>query len=1417
MKLKFNIKKMLTKNTIVILGLCLMLFTQNTLAQTEGRGNISVRVTRTIGYFGDSDGSNSSPEYKLRFSFDGGAELGIDGGARETWNSTYLTLSSSTYTNRPGTFDINFRAYEYDDGGGGSNDDAKIGPLQFDFDPLNYTPGTANKVYILMYVEDCIEKTDMFTSLTAYNNKVTALRSKLSCLLGGIIPVYDWIWGAEITIQYTTPTPSLEILGFPAQKCFNDKIHLKASIPASFNKATTFYFEYRLEDEMDDYLDCIPNPNYCGPCSGGTPLSVDNPFGAIQNAAPPGGGSDPCCDEPPTICEVKQKEKWRTLPASSYTVFPETVLTMDSIAVKIGDIPFISSWVKEDANLPLAFRVRAKTGTSTSDYSLQDGTTISAAAPTFTIASVTPSCQGSKTGTIQLTNVQGLGNYRYFVQTGQCADPEDDSCVGIGAVSGTFSGNDYTITGVPHGKLYIYIANIGGSVGNCATSAVKTVDPIALPAFTTMNPDDVSCPEGSNGSVSFSVAGGKETFNYSISDNAGTFNAGGTVREGSFTGLKAGAYKVTVTDGCSEQDNHDITIEQPAKVSATSDPTAPQCANEPDGHITIDASYDKAYGSYVLDGSGKFNYRLYDDSNQLVEEELNTTSTSHTFSGLPGGAYTIKVSDAEQSGCTPFEKSETVDAVVPLAATLVDQQNISCYNAADGRIELSGSGGFNTYIYRIRHVESGTEIMNSDGQFTGLEPGDYEMFIKNDAACTDQYQIPGLVTLTQPDEMVINVTQKNITCFESDNGQLTVSAEGLLSNYTFQWEWNGASYKSGNQSQSMNLSGLFPGTYQLTITNSNGCVKSSQSYTLVEPELLTIDAVDVERPECFGEVDGAIIPHMSGGWGDFTWYYSDDNQTTWTAYDEHKQFGPATYHIKVIDIEGCETVYPDAIEFLAPDEPLDVELSITSRNGYGISCFGGADGEVNLTGSGGITFNSDSPYLYSVDSEAFTTTPVISGLVAGDHTFYIKDANGCVVEKNLNLPEPEVLGLSLADKTDVKCFGDNSGSITMVANGGVAGYEYNINGSAYVAEPSFAALTSGTYTLGVKDLNGCETFTEVTIIELNNPMELGATVVNSSCYTYDNGHIETTMQGGVEPYSYSWSHGAATKDVASLAPGTYTLTVTDAEGCITQGEYEITEPDNIAIESEATLCQGQTYTIDASYDAEGAQYFWSSPNGFTSNDARITIEQAGIYTAEVSLPNGCVMSEQFELKRSDVLFNVNFLTATELEAGDTVVIVDVTDPRPDSVNWHFAGDITIIDSSTGHPQLLYSQAGEYEIGFTAYFGGCVDHQTKTIKVYNKDEKPDNGRIFFGEIGIKTAKVYPNPNQGKFEVALELHQRADLILEIYDMYGLRVTEKEFSGRNFYTTSFDLSDQQSGVYLLRAVTGDEETVIKVLVNK
>ncbi|ELR71733.1 hypothetical protein C900_02318 [Fulvivirga imtechensis AK7] len=1409
---------MLTNNTVVILGLYLMLFTQNTLAQREGRGNISVRVTKTIGYYHDNDGSNSSPEYRHRFSFNGATpEKEVNGGARATWHPAGVLLHSGTYTNAPEQFNIDYRAYEYDEGGGSSNDDAKLGPLPFYFDPLNYTPGAANKVYILMYKEDCISKVGTFTSLTAYENKVTALRSKISCMVGGVVPVADWIWGAEITIQYTTPVPSLTILGFPAQKCFNDNIHLKANIPPSFDKSTIFYYQYRFENEDEEYTECYPNPDYCGPCSGGTPLSADNPFGVVTNAAPPGDGS-PCCDEPPTICETKLRDKWRTLPTSSYSVFPESVLTMDSIAVKIGDIPGISSWVKESANLPLSFRVRAKTGTSTSDYSDPDATVVSAAAPTFNIGSITPSCQGLETGTIQLTNVQGIGDYKYFVQTGQCTDPEDDSCVGIGAVHGTFSGTDYTITGVPPGKMYIYIANIGGEVGNCATSAVRTVDAIALPVLDTDPPNDASCPEGSDGSVAFSVTGGKTNFTYTISDGAGTFNAGNTVREGSFTGLEAGEYKVTVQDGCSKEDSGDIIIYQPPKVKATTDPTTPRCTNEPDGSISISASYDKTYGSYVKNSSGRFNYRLYNSKGTKVRERLNTTLTSVTFTGLAGDTYTLKVTDVDQPGCAAYEKTQKVDVVVPLAASVTDERNISCYGAADGQITISGSGGYGNYLYTIKHISSGEELTNATGDFSSLEPGDYQISIKNDVTtCSDEYQLPDPVTLIQPEQMTVALAPEKITCFEADNGQINVTAEGLLTSYTFQWRWNGASYRSGNQNQSMSLTGLFPGTYELTITNSNGCSVTSESVTLVEPEILTIDAVEVERPECFGEIDGSIIPHISGGWGDYTWYYSDDDRATWTAYVATRQFGPSTYYIKVVDIEGCETIYPDVIEFLAPDAPLDMHMSITSRTGYGISCFGGSDGEVNLEGFGGIAFDAGASYLYSVNDGEFATEPVITGLPAGDHTFYIKDANGCIEQKILNLPEPEVLELAMTDKADVKCFGDNSGHITVEATGGVGGYTYNINGGDYGTEPAFESISSGAYTLGVIDLNGCEAHTEVTVIELNNPMTLDATVADISCYTYDDGQIITTMEGGALPYTYEWSNGADTKDISGLEQGVYQLTVTDAEGCKVQAEYEITEPENISIDREATLCQGQTYTVDATYNAEGAQYSWSSPNGFTSHEARITIDQAGIYTAEVTLPNGCLMSEQFELRTRDVLFEVNFLTATELEAGDTVILVDVTDPRPDSVEWHFGGDITVIDGSAAHPQIIYSQAGEYEIGFTAYLGGCVDYQTKAIKVYNKNEKPDNGRILFGEIGIKTAKVYPNPNQGRFEAAIELHQRTDLALEIYDMFGLKVQEQQFSGRDFYMASFDLSDRQSGVYLLRAVTGEAETVIKVLVNK
>ncbi len=1334
---------------------------------SNSQGELRVKVRRTIGYIEDADGSNGadSPEYRHQFgfnTFESSSIYEFRSGDVQTWKFADHTLYEGIYTRRPDPFNIYFKAFEYDYGRGASNDDAIMGPLTFRITPLRYPAGKRNKVYLMMYMFDCNIYQDYFDNITDYQNKVSYLFAN-----GGCNGVNYYIWGAELEVYYTTPKPTFSLTQpEEANACFEDDISTVVTLPEEFNRDISFSYQYRFDNEFF----------------------------------------------------------WRTLPQSSYTV--DNRLSTDSkeiVAIHIGSIPRIADYIKPDDKLKITLGARATADNSTTS-SDEDFVEVSAAAPTFAIAYVRPSCQDDSkaSGEIRITNVQGLGNYRYFVQETSCPDPFEPSCGAIEVKTGTFSGSSHIIRGIRQSKganFYIYVGNLGGALGNCASYKLAEVPAIPSPQWQSPALTDVSCPEGADGAVRFSVTSGKDgAFTYTLTPNSGSFVPGSTSRQGEFVNMPAGQYILSATDGCNETASQTITIEQPARPTATADDLPATCFNEPNGILALEAGYDTDYGNYVKAGSGFFNYRVLDADGVLVDEINTTDATSFAFSGLPGGTYTLMVEDVQQVECTPYEQTVVVQGAQPLALTVENVAHVSCYGEENGALTLSGAGGHGTYVFTAREVNSGTAYTAKNGELTGLQPGDYEILIENDLeGCTDRYQQPGLVTITQPDEILLDITPTNITCFEDDNGRLEVSTTGLLSAYTYEWRFNGATLKTGDQTEPLSLTDLQPGSYELRVTNTNGCPKTSETFVLAEPERLVVNAIAIDRPSCFGEIDGKIVTQVTGGWGVYQYYYSNDDQATWNRYALDQDFGPATYWIKVVDLEGCETIYSDPIAFLAPDNPLQLSMSLTSRNGYGVSCFEGNDGEVNLEANGGIAFASDTPYLYAVDDRDFGTDPLIIGLTAGVHTFHVKDANGCVQSEEMTLIEPTALELTLEAKADVRCFGDSTGFISVNALGGVEAYTYNLDGGTFGNAPRFDRISSGVYEVGVKDANTCETYLPVEIIDTHPPIGIAPEVTDVSCFDYADGQVSVAVDGGSAPYTYAWSNGATASDISGLDIGDYSLTVTDSEGCQASKAVEIAQPDNIDTPKEATLCQGQQFTIDATYPVEAAHYFWSADNGFTSNDAEITIADAGTYTAEVILPDGCVMSEPFELKRSDVQFEVNFLAATEIEVGDTLIIVDVTHPKPDSLHWQFGGDMDVIDTLAGYPQLTYDLPGEYEINVAAYHGGCVDHQTKYISVYEKGQKPDNGRIYFGEIGFKEFNAYPNPTRGPLEVQVQLHQSADVMLEIYDTFGFRVASQALTDTDFYLTTFDLTDHQSGVYLLRAVSGDEEKVIRVVLNK
>jgi hypothetical protein len=279
----------------------------------------------------------------------------------------------------------------------------------------------------------------------------------------------------------------------------------------------------------------------------------------------------------------------------------------------------------------------------------------------------------------------------------------------------------------------------------------------------------------------------------------------------------------------------------------------------------------------------------------------------------------------------------------------------SCFGGNDGEASVSVNGGTAPYTY-----------LWSDGQTTatatGLTAGTYTVTVTDANDCS----VSESITLTEPTELLAEVVAGSIDCFGESDATATVTASGGTPPYTYLWD-DPASQTTAT------ATGLPAGTYQVTVTDSQGCIVV-ESITIVEPAALelTIDSDDVL---CFGESTGSATANVSGGTPDYTYLWSD-GQTTQIATG----LAAGTYEVTVTDANGCEIT--ESITITQPEEIL-LSTATTDAN-----CSDSDDGTATVTATGGTA-----PYSY-LWSDGQTTQTAI-GLAAGDYSVTVTDTNGC--------------------------------------------------------------------------------------------------------------------------------------------------------------------------------------------------------------------------------------------------------------------------------------------------------------------------------------------------------------------------------------------------------------------------------------
>ena len=245
---------------------------------------------------------------------------------------------------------------------------------------------------------------------------------------------------------------------------------------------------------------------------------------------------------------------------------------------------------------------------------------------------------------------------------------------------------------------------------------------------------------------------------------------------------------------------------------------------------------------------------------------------------------------------------------------------------------------------------------------------------------------------------------------------------------------------------------------------------------------------------------------------------------------------------------------------------MSVSETHSNYSGFGVSCNGASDGSIDVTVTGGT---GNYTYLWSNGE----TTEDLSNIAAGTYTVTATDENGCFVDITVEITESDEMTISETHSDysgfGVSCFGYEDGFIDVTVAGGTGNYTYSWSNGETTEDLS--GIGVGTYTVTATDENGC--FIDITV-EITEPEGMVLTETHSnyngfgvSCNGASDGSIDVTVTGGAGNYTYSWNNGETTEDISDLTAGTYTLTVTDDNGCQQDISVEITESEILEINS----------------------------------------------------------------------------------------------------------------------------------------------------------------------------------------------------------------------------------------------------------
>jgi hypothetical protein len=744
--------------------------------------------------------------------------------------------------------------------------------------------------------------------------------------------------------------------------------------------------------------------------------------------------------------------------------------------------------------------------------------------------------------------------------------------------------------------------------------------------------------------------------------------------------------------------------------------------------------------------------------------------------GVCEGTYEFKLIDDGDANCY-VTGSIITKSLKPLQIAIEELQAPACYGDDNGRARIKVSGGSGKYDVTWDDSSTGVSLESAASGLHRIRVSD-RVF-----SCTY------VSTVSIPEPSHVSIDTVLITpprCHDERNG----GAELVLGDSTdalIMWD-NG---QVGNR-----LSNVPAGDMKFRITDFRNCL--SEGIVTIPSRAPVELYASAQDNSCFNSCNGSVTISASGGIAPYSITWND----LWVGQRMTDRCA-GTYDLVADDAVGCRATAQIVIR-----QPQQLAMTADVSNP---ACNGKNDGRITVYASGGIA-----PYEFSWNnSPGFS---LLRDLPAGTYNLLLTDSLQCELNKHFTLSEPDPIVFN-SEITQPSCFGSRDGFIRNVVSGGSPPFTFEWNGTK--GGPHILNIGSGHYDFVISDSHGCFSAGNFFVDQPEKLEFVNVTVDNPRCYNSSDGKISYDVVGGETPYHTDVQGPYNGNDFSALPPGTYVVTVTDHRGCVAYKDLIVDAPDRPVIKGIAPsleICSGSIAAIAPS--GRWKRYWWQGPQGFTSSKSHVEVNTEGKYSLTTWDKNECVADTVFLIQNTPNALHSDFIRVTNAVVYSPVVFLDITSPAPQRVEWNLPKTGAILSNqSNSSLELIFTEAGRYEIGMKAFLDNCVSGIIRSIEVdepvADTTDFNTEGRVNRNDLELS---VFPNPVTNVLHLILHSHSQKPISISLVRSVDNGISRSEtLSGSTRYMIDWELSDFTSGIYYIVAEQGGTVVSARVAVVK